>query len=181
MFVVRTSNLLSCAWGLLACLLPDRQFSLSSINGCKKFEILLILFFHKLYGFLVVVPTSYIGIIFMYRLTCLYLTCLHIPCYYLSPDWYHLLSCCHLTSSMTYLTLIIITIIGMMTWHLDYILIYPEIFQYKLYSWYTCTLVTPDMFLSFLKSNNYLINHKMGQLTSGRGKLVDINTYSCLQ
>jgi len=38
-----------------------------------------------------------------------------VSCYL--PD-VTLLSCYHLTSGMTYLTLIIITITGMMTWHL---------------------------------------------------------------
>jgi len=37
-----------------------------------------------------------------------------------------LMSCYHLTSAMMYLTLIIITITGMMTWHLVYILIYSS-------------------------------------------------------
>jgi len=74
----------------------------------------------------------------------------------------------HLTSDMIYLTLIIITIMGMMTWYLAYILIYFS------------TNHTPDtpvflIFLacsySFLKSDNYLINHKIGQLTSHRENL----------
>ena len=88
-----------------------------------------------------------------------------------------LMSCCHLTSGITYLTLIIITITGMMTWHLDYILIYPEIIQYKPYSWYTCLLILLTCSYSFLKSDNYLINYKKRQLTLGQRKLTDINIY----
>ena len=55
---------------------------------------------------------------------------------------------------------------------------------------YFSTNCTPDtpVFLIFLacscsvpKSDNYLTNHKMGQLTSGREKLAAINICSCLQ
>jgi len=68
----------------------------------------------------------------------------------------------------------------MMTWHLAY-------------HWYTYIIVrtsTPDIhaFLIFLtcscsfpESDNHLINHKMRQLASGRGKHAAINTCSCLQ
>ena len=62
---------------LFACLLPACQSINSSINGYEEFEIFLILFFLKLHGFLVFVPST----IFLYCLTCL-----HIPCYQLSPD-----------------------------------------------------------------------------------------------
>ena len=102
-----------------------------------------------------------------------------------------LLSCYHLTPGMIYLTLIIITITGMMTWHLDFNLIHystnctpdTHVIHYS-------TNRTPDthVFLIFLtcscsfpKSDNYLINRKMRQLTSGRGKLAAINICSCLQ
>ena len=118
--------------------------------------------FLRLHDFSVFVLISYIGIVFLYRLTCLYLMCYLLPCCLLSPAWYHLLSCYHLTSGMIYLTLIIIRTTGMMTWHLDYILIYSstnhtpddltswlhlDIFQYKSYAWYTYIPDTHDMFL----------------------------------
>jgi len=87
-----------------------------------------------------------------------------------------LLSCYHLTSSIIYLTLIIITITGMMTWHHVYILIYSSTNR---------TLDTPVFLIfltcscSFPNSDNYLINHKMIQLTSGQGNL-RISIYVCV-
>ena len=89
-----------------------------------------------------------------------------------------LLSCYHLTFGIIYLTLIIITITRMMNWHLVYILIYfstnctPETLVFLIFLTCSC---------SFPESDNYLINHKIRQLTSGRGKLTAINTCSCLQ
>ena len=59
----------------LAFLLPTCQFIYFSINGCEEFEILLILFFLKLHDFLVFVSISYIGTVFLYRLTSIYLMC----------------------------------------------------------------------------------------------------------
>ena len=102
----------------------------------------------------------------------------------LPPDYYQpldmtcylpiiiLLSCYHLTPDMIYLTLMIITITGMMTWHLDYILIYSSTNR-TLDTHVLLILVTCSY--SFLKSNNYLINHKMRQLTSSRGKFTEIS------
>jgi len=106
-------------------------------------------------------------------------------CYQLTPDMllldnspcydmtYHLpnmtiMSCFQLTSGMIYLTLIIITITGMMTWHLIYILIYystnctPDTPAFLIFLSYSC---------SFPKSDNYLISYKFGQHTPGRGNL----------
>jgi len=93
------------------------------------------------------------------------------PCYDMTCHLPNLtlLSCYLSTLGKIYLTLIIITVTGMLTWHLIYILIYYST---------NCTPDTPAFLIllacscSFLKSDNYLINHK-GQLTSGRGKLTD--------
>jgi len=149
----------------------------SSLTSCEEFEILFILFFLNLHGFSVFVQISYNGTIFLYRLSWF-----HLTCYYLTPSPIMLtlitiLSCYHLTSDMIYLTLIIITITGMMTWHLVLVLIYSSSNR---------TPHTPVLLIlltcscSFPKSDNYLINYKKGQLTSGRGKLMDINICSCL-
>ena len=157
---------------MFTCLLITRLLVIDfSINSCDDFEILLILFFLKLHSFSVFVLISYIST----------LSCIDWRAYIYHAITCHLpdiilLSCYHLTSSIIYLNLIILTIMGIMTWHLAYILIYFS------------TNYTPDtpIFLislacscSFPKSNNYLINHKKGQLTSGRGKLADINICSC--
>ena len=87
----------------------------------------------------------------------------------------NLLSCYHLTPSMIHLTLMIITITGMMTWHLDSTTVL------LLHMWYFIVRTsTPDIhvFLIFLtcscsfpKSDNYLINHKRNNLYRVGGNL----------
>ena len=138
---------------LLACLLLDRQFNFSSINGYEEFEISLILFFSWNCLVLWYSYQTRISVLFSYIAWRAYIyhaiTC-HLPDI-------TLLSCYSLTSDTIYLTLIIITITEMMIWHLAYILIYFNINH---------TPDTPVLLIlltcscSFLKSDNSLINHK---------------------
>ena len=76
-----------------------------------------------------------------------------------------LLSCYHLTPGMIFLTLVIITITGMITWHLAYKLdstnCTPEIHVFLIFL--TC-------FCSLPESDNHLLNRKRRQLAPGLGE-----------
>jgi len=109
---------------MFTCLLITRWLVIDSfINGCDEFEILLILvFFLKLLVFSIFVPISYIGTVFLYRLSCF-----HLLCYHLLVSTCHL-TCYYLPSAPCYV----------ITYYLPPVLLTPDLWSPHLREFCTC-------------------------------------------